>query len=146
MRTGKLTGLAVIVLLSGSLLLGGCTNITPLDARPGYSLPAGPSAGAAALRVTYNFTGTDPVQLSANNIVLKVGQKLTLKPAPGFTGKVRFSSAGEHFWGDIMKQEANKQDSGQVTFTAQKPGKAKLKIIPNTDDVERAVDLWVTVE
>lgn len=139
----------VCALLSFVLLLGGCTNINPTDPQqPPYSPPSAgqPPQTGGDVTVTYNYNATDKVQLSANNIMLKTGQKLIIKPVRGLTENTRFTSSGENFFGDIMKQEENPQASGQVVFTAIKTGKGKLQIIPNTNDLDRAVDLWVTVQ
>lgn len=133
-----------LLLLLGSLLLGGCNNLFPFNQMPDPSNPSPKQINE--VRVIYNYNGTDKVQLSANNIILKTGQRLILQPAPGLTKTTRFVSSGENFFGDVMKQEGDAQASGKAVFTAIKPGKGKLQIIPNTDEVERAVDLWVTVE
>ncbi len=139
---------ATILLISSGLILGGCTNINPINPPSPYSAlpPSGQSNTGQDYTVTYNYRDTGPVQLSANNIVLKVGQKLILQPAPGLTKNTRFVSSGENFWGNVMKQESDPQASGKAIFTAIKPGKGKLQIIPDTDKVDRAVDLWVTVQ
>ncbi|WP_425058949.1 hypothetical protein [Sporomusa carbonis] len=127
------------------LLIVGCANLTPVEPQPS---PTSPSKQTTEkdVKVTYNYNATDKVQLSANNIVLKVGQRLILEPAQGLTKNTRFSSSGEYFFGDIMQQETNQQETGRVIFIAKKPGKGKLQIIPNTNETARAVDLWVTVE
>ena len=78
--------------------------------------------------------------------MLNVGDRLVLQPAPGLTKNTRFTSTGKYFIGTIMKQEADKPNSGQVVFTAVKPGKGQLQVIPDTDKTDRAVDLWVTVQ
>jgi hypothetical protein len=135
------------ILVLATLALGGCTNnLTPVDPQPAPTTPAKPVTETKDLRVTYNYNDTDKVQLSANNLVLKVGQRLILEPAPGLSKNTRFVSSGEHFIGTIMKQETSDQDANKVVFTAITPGKGKLQIIPNTNQTERAVDLWVTVE
>lgn len=134
----------VVLLLVGCWFLAGCTNITPTD-RPPYTLPPGPSTPPKDVVVTYNYGDTDKVKLSDNNISLTVGQKLILQPAPGLTKNTRFTSSGENFFGDVMKQD-NPQETGKATFTAIKPGKGRLQIIPNTDEVDRATDLWVIVK
>ncbi|XEQ94700.1 hypothetical protein SCACP_35990 [Sporomusa carbonis] len=133
------------LLLSVMLLIVGCANLTPVEPQPS---PTSPSKQTTEkdVKVTYNYNATDKVQLSANNIVLKVGQRLILEPAQGLTKNTRFSSSGEYFFGDIMQQETNQQETGRVIFIAKKPGKGKLQIIPNTNETARAVDLWVTVE
>lgn len=133
-----------VLLLSGTLLLGGCVNLTQTGSPSTPSAPSGPSTGAGEVKVVYNYNDTDKVQLSSNDIVLKVGEKLILQPAAGLTKNTRFTSAGKHFIGDIMKQETG-QD-GRVVFTAVKAGKGQLQIIPDTDKVDRATDLRVTVE
>lgn len=139
-----------LLLLSSSLFLGGCTNnITPTD--PQSPRPTNPPTSQLSpvtdYTVTYNYTDTGPVQLSANNLVLKVGQTLSLEPAPGLYRETRFTSSGENFFGDVMKQEPNQQqDAGRTIFTAIKAGKGRLQIIPNTVETARATDLWVTVE
>ncbi|HMM20415.1 MAG TPA: hypothetical protein PKA10_06725 [Selenomonadales bacterium] len=135
---------AVALLLLAGWLLAGCTNTTPTD-RPPYSLPPGSSTSPKDIVVTYNYHDTDKVQLSDNNISLSVGQKLILRPAPGLTKNTRFTSSGQYFFGEVMKQD-NPQETGKATFTAIKPGKGRLQIIPSTDQVDRATDLWVTVK
>jgi PBP1b-binding outer membrane lipoprotein LpoB len=142
----KVAAAAAILLLAGSVLLGGCSNINPVEPRPPYTLPPAPPTEAKDVKVTYNYNATDKVQLSANNIVLKVGQKLILEPARGLTTNTRFTSSGEYFFADVMKQEGNAQANGKAIFIAEKPGKGKLQIIPNTNDTSRAIDFWVTVQ
>jgi len=134
------------LLLATLFLFGGCTNLTPVDPQSSPNLPATPITEVTDLKVTYNYTDTDKVQLSANNLVLKVGQKLTIEPAPGLTKNTRFVSSGEYFIGNIMKQETGDTSSNKVVFTAITPGKGILQIIPNTDQTARAVDLVVTVQ
>lgn len=138
----RTTAVAAVVLLAGALLLGGCVNFVSTDSPA--TLPGGatPSAGA---KVVYSYGDTGPVQLSANNIVLKVGEKLVLQPAAGLTGNTRFSSAGQYFFYDIVKK-VEQPDSTKLVFEAVKPGKGKLQIIPSGDQTDRATDLWVTVE
>lgn len=143
MRTKSASFFAVL-LLSGALLLGGCVNLTQTGSPSAPSAPSGPSTGAGEVKVVYNYNDTDKVQLSANDLVLKVGEKLILQPAAGLTKNTRFKSAGKYFIGDIMKQETG-QD-GRVVFTAVKAGQGELQIIPDTDKTDRAVDLRVTVE
>ncbi len=146
MRTKSVSFLAVL-LLSGALFLGGCVNLTQTgspSSPSAPSAPSGPSTGAGEVKVVYNYNDTDKVQLSANDLVLKVGEKLVLQPAAGLTKNTRFKSAGKHFIGDIMKQETG-QD-GRVVFTAVKAGQGQLQIIPDTDKTDRATDLRVTVE
>jgi hypothetical protein len=134
---------AVGILLSVILLVSGCETLRPIEPQP---TPAPPKQSTQNdFVITYNYGDTDKVQLSANDIVLKVGQRLVLQPAPGLTKSTRFSSSGEYFFGDIMKQEAS-QNTGKVVFTAIKPGKGKLQIIPNDTETDRATDLWVTVQ
>ncbi len=145
-RASKASGLLAAVLLSAALLLGGCVSTTPTGSPASPSVPSGPATGAGETKVVYNYGDTGKVRLSANNLVLKVGDKLILQPAAGLTKNTRFKSAGKYFIGDIMKQEADKPNSGQVVFTAVKAGKGQLQVIPDTDKVDRAVDLWVTVE
>lgn len=128
------------------LLLGGCTNITPVDPSPNPTLPAKPLTDITTVSITYSYGPTDKVLLSSNNIIIKVGQKLTLEPAPGLTTNTRFTSSGENFFGDVMKQETGGQDDTKASFIAIAPGKGKLTIIPNTNDNARATDLWVTVQ
>lgn len=152
--TKKLIFLTVSIMVVSSLLLGGCTQTTPLNPQPQQPPTQQPQQPGSNLpgqigqttTITYNYGDTDKVQLSANNITLKVGDKLILQPAPGLTKTTRFTSSGENFFGDIMKQDAEQPNSGRAEFTAIKAGKGKLQIIPNTTDVDRAVDLWVTVQ
>lgn len=154
--------LTIVLCLSLSTFVIGCSNnLTPVEPQspaPAPSQPQSPTlppqpatppanqAPAKDVVVTYNYGDTGKVTLSANNLVLKVGQKLILSPAPGLFKSTRFTSSGENFWGDIMQQEPNTQQNGQAIFTAIKAGKGKLQIIPNNTEVERAVDLWVTVQ
>ncbi|MDT8902710.1 hypothetical protein [Anaeroselena agilis] len=144
MRTKKAASFFAVLLLSGTLLLGGCVNLTQTDSPSTPSVPSGPSTGAREVKVVYNYNDTDKVQLSGNDLVLKVGEKLVLQPAAGLTKNTRFKSAGKYFIGDIMKQETDQH--GKVVFTAVKAGKGQLQIIPDTDKEDRAVDLRVTVE
>jgi hypothetical protein len=150
------------LLLFATLLLGGCTNVNPVEPQPAPPTPSTPTNPATPttptiptkppgnnlqdVKVIYNYSDQDKVHLSANNIMLKVGQRLILQPAPGLTRNTRFTSSGEHFFGDVLKQETGGPDSGKVIFTAIKPGKGKLTIIPNTTETDRASDLWVTVQ
>jgi hypothetical protein len=145
-RTNKAATLLAVLLLSGALLLGGCVSTTPTGSPASPSVPSGPSTGAKEAKVVYNYGETGKVQLSENDIVLKVGDRLILQPAAGLTKNTRFKSAGKHFIGDILKQETGQPNSGQVIFTAVKAGKGQLQVIPDTDKTDRAVDLWVTVE
>jgi hypothetical protein len=142
----KIASLAAVTLLSAALLLGGCVNLTPTGSPSAPAAPSAPSAGGDTVKVVYNYGDADKVQLSANNIVLKVGDKLVLQPAAGLTKNTRFKSAGKFFIGDIMKQENDQPNSGRVVFTAVKTGKGQLQVIPDTDKVDRATDLWITVE
>ncbi|QDR82334.1 hypothetical protein [Sporomusa termitida] len=139
---------AVVCLVLVGLLAAGCSNnMTPVDPN-GSAPPAAPSPATPVPqehKVTYNYGDTGPIQLSANNLVLTVGQKLILAPAPGLTKNTRFISSGENFFGDIMQQEGD-TGTGQVVFVAKKAGKGKLQIIPNTNETSRATDLWVTVQ
>lgn len=144
MLNRKKTSFLAVLMLSGALLLGGCVNLTQTGSPSAPSAPSGPSTGAGEVKVVYNYNDTDKVQLSANDLVLKVGEKLILQPAAGLTKNTRFKSAGKHFIGDIMKQETG-QD-GRVVFTAVKAGKGQLQVIPDTDKEDRATDLRVTVE
>ncbi len=147
-RAIKATTIIAVLLLSGALLLGGCVNLTQTGApSPSPSNgSSGPATGAKDAKVVYNYNDTDKVQLSDNNIVLKVGDRLVLQAAPGLTKNTRFKSEGKYFIGGIMKQEPVQPNSGQVVFTAVKPGKGQLQVIPDTDKADRAVDLWVTVQ
>ena len=135
--------LAAVLLLTGALLLGGCVNQVSTDSPA--TLPGGSPAPTGGAKVVYNYGDTGPVKLSDNNIVLKVGEKLVLQPAAGLTKNTRFSSSGEYFFADVMKQE-NQPSDGKLVFSAVKPGKGRLQIIPNSTETDRAVDLWVTVE
>lgn len=144
-RAIKATSVIAVLLLSGTLLLGGCVNLTQTGA-PSSEQPSGPATGSRDVKVVYNYGDTGKVELSGNNLVLKVGDRLVLQPAAGLTKNTRFVSSGKHFIGAIMKQEADKPNSGQVVFTAVKAGKGQLQVIPDTDKTERAADLWVTVE
>lgn len=143
-NTKSIVHAAICIFLSGILLMCGCESLRPIEPQP----PAPPAKQTAQndFVITYNYGDTDKVQLSANNIALKTGQKLVLQPAPGLTKNTRFLSSGENFIGDIMQQEPNQNDPGKVIFTAVKPGKGKLQIIPNGTETDRATDLWVTVQ
>lgn len=136
-------GFLMSLVVAISLLLGGCSDVRPLDPQT----PSSPATGqtGSAVKVTYNYGDSGNVQLSSNDITLKVGQKLILEPASGLTKNTRFLSAGESFFGDIMTQEAN-QSEGKLIFTAKAAGKGKLQIIPNSTETDRATDLWVTVQ
>jgi hypothetical protein len=149
--------MVAVIMLSISLFITGCTNVNPVEPQNPSSptSPAPPSTvnppvvqppQTSDIRVTYNYNATDKVQLSANNIVLRVGQRLILEPAPGLTKNTRFTSSGDNFFGDVMKQDTDSTQTGKAIFTAIKPGKGKLQIIPNTTEVNRAVDFWVTVQ
>jgi len=142
----KWTVFFVGTLLLVVLLLGGCTNLTPVDPQPTPTIPPKQVTEIADLKVTYNYSDTGKVQLSANNLVLKVGQKLTLEPAPGLSTNTRFVSSGEYFIGNVMRQETDGAESNKVVFTAINPGKGILSVIPNTNETDRAVDLVVTVQ
>jgi len=144
----KWIGFFVVILLSTILFLSGCTNMTPLDPQTSPNTPAKSLTDGTDLKVTYSYndSGTDKVQLSTNNLILKVGQKLILEPAPGLTTNTRFVSSGQYFFGTVMKQETSDGGGNRVVFTAIKPGKGILQIIPNTDQTDRAVDLSVTVQ
>jgi len=137
-----------ILLLVGSLFVGGCANTNPIvpQSPPAAPSPAAQPSQTNDITVMYNYSDTSKVQLSANNISLTVGQKLILQPAPGLTIVTRFTSSGDSFFGDVMKQEVDPKDTSKVVFTAIKPGKGRLQVIPNTSDTDRAVDLLVTVQ
>jgi PBP1b-binding outer membrane lipoprotein LpoB len=149
----KLIQAASLLLLISSLLLGGCSDMTPVEPQkptsPAPTTPAEPSKQTPAVqefKVTYNYGATGPVELSANNITLKVGQKLILQPASGLTKNTRFRSSGDNFFSDVMEQQGDQNASGQLVFIAKQPGKGKLQIIPNSTEEARAVDFWVTVQ
>lgn len=147
----QLTCATAILLAFSIFLLYGCTNLNPV-------VPQSPSSNNPPAQqtpltqqtndfiVTYNYSDTGKVELSANDIVLNVGQKLILQPAPGLTKNTRFVSSGEYFFGDIMQQETAPTDTTKAAFTAIKAGKGKLQIIPNSTETDRATDLWVTVQ
>jgi hypothetical protein len=144
----KIVQAATLLLLVSSLLLGGCTNMTPLEPQ-NPTVPPSPAKETTNVQehtVTYNYGDTGPIQLSANNLVLNIGQKLVLQPAPGLTKNTRFTSGTDNFWGDVMQQEGEQTSSGQLIFTAKNAGKGKLQIIPNSTETDRATDLWVTVK
>lgn len=149
MHNKQFTQMIAVLFLLGSFFLVACTNITPIDPQqpPSASLPPSTQpSDTPDYTVTYNYSDTGPVQLSSNNIVMKVGQTLVLQPIPGLTSKTHFTSSGEYYWGDIMEQQGDPQTSTKAVFKAIKPGKGKLTIIPNENDTARAVDLWVTVQ
>lgn len=135
----------VLLVLAISLTLGGCSDVRPIDSKPPTSPPA---AGQSAdlVKITYNYGDKGAVQLSDNNITLKVGQKLILQPVSGLTQKTRFLSSGEFFFNDVMEQEKTQPEEGKLIFVAKKSGKGKLQIIPNYTETDRAVDFWVTVK
>lgn len=140
------------LLLLGLFLLSGCTNLNPIEPQtPSVNNPPPkqtdnpPAQQTNDITVTYNYNNTDKVQLSANNLVMTVGQRLIIQPAAGLTQNTRFVSTGENFFGDIMRQETT-TDTTKAVFTAVNKGKGKLQIIPNTNETDRAVDLWVTVQ
>jgi hypothetical protein len=143
-----------------TLLLGGCTNVNPLTPQqpaapstpssnpPTLPAPTAPPKSTNDLKdvtVVYKYGDTGKVQLSDNNLSLKVGQRLILQPAPGLTQNTRFTSSGENFFSNVMKQETG-PDTSKAVFTAIAAGKGRLSVIPNTTDIDRATDLWVTVE
>lgn len=140
----KLIHFTIGILLFGILFMSGCDNLRPIEP-PVTPNPPTKQTAQNDLVITYNYGDTDKVQLSANDIILKPGQKLVLQPAPGLTKSTRFTSSGEYFFGDIMKQETDQKEAGKVIFTAIKPGKGKLQIIPNNTETDRATELWVTV-
>jgi len=134
------------ILLSIMLLTSGCTSLTPVDPQPSPTPPAKLSTTNTDVIVTYNYNATDPVQVSSNNLSLKVGQRLILEPAPGLSKNTRFSSSGgEYFWGDVMKQENSQSSTGKAIFVAIHTGKGKLQIIPNSTEINRSIDLLVTI-
>ena len=118
--------------------------LTPETQQP--ASPAKQISDTSDYTVTYTYTDIGKVQLSANNVILKVGQKLILVPALNLTTNTRFTSSGADYIGDFLNQESSDQNSGKVIFTAIKPGKGKLQVVPNTSEVDRAADLWVTVQ
>lgn len=147
----KLIQAATLLLLIGGLLLGGCSDLTPVEPQKPTSptsptTPSKQTPDVQETKITYNYGATGPVELSANNVVLKVGQKLILQPASGLTKNTRFRSSGENFFGDVMEQQGDQNASGQLVFIAKKPGKGKLQIIPNSTEEARAADFWVTVQ
>ena len=128
------------------ILLSGC-NLTQTDQKPYSLMPSTDSTVTAdTVAVTYSYTDTSGIQLSANPVTLKTGQKLVLEPAPGFSGRTRFVSSGEGYIGGFMRQEADPNPSTRVVFTAIKPGTGKLQIIPNMTETNRAADLTITVQ
>jgi len=133
------------LILLCSLLFCGCTNINPIDPQSPSTIPTPKTDQVGDSIVTYNYGTTGNVQLSANNLTLKVGQRLILEPATGLTNNTRFTSSGEYLFSDIMQQDLDEKNQDNVVFTAIKPGKGKLLIIPNSTETDRSVDLWVTV-
>ena len=157
-KTIRFATVFLLLLFAATVLLGGCSNLQPAERQPAQKTPAPAPAPAPTPAPTpsqptetvnyvviYNYGSTGKVELSANNLTLKIGQKLTLQPAKGLTQNTRFTSSGENFFGDVMRQEPE-QSIGRAVFTAIKAGKGKLQIIPNTDETARATDFWVTVE
>ncbi len=145
---------AATIILLISILFSACTNILPVDPQnqPQPQVPAAPPPTTeqpvvvSDYKVVYNYNDTNKVQLSANDLVLKVGDTLTLVPAAGLTKSTRFRSAGEFFIGNIMEQQTTSPESGKVVFVAKKPGKGKIEIIPNNTETGRAAELIVTVK
>ena len=140
MQKTQITLIAAVLLLLSGLVLSSCTNLTPLTpVAPNSSL----LSGEQDYTVTYNYSDDGPIKLSANNIVLATGKRLILQPASSaLGGKLRFISTG-----NVMKQEGDTQKAGQTVFTAIKPGKGKVQIIPTTTRANnRAIDLLVTVK
>lgn len=131
------------LILAVSLFLSGCSDVRPIDSKE----PTSPGAvqSVSAVKVIYNYSNTGEVQLSANNVTLRVGQQLILQPAAGLTKKTRFMSSGEAFFNNVMEL-VKTQDDTKLTFVAKAPGKGKLQIIPNYTETNRAVDFWVTVQ
>lgn len=144
----KWVSFSIGLYLTSIILLSGCANLNPLtpQSQPLPTPPTKQVSDTSDYTVTYNYTDTGNVQLSANNAILKVGQKLILVPALHLTANTRFTSSGPDYIGDFMTQDSSDQNSGKVVFTAIKPGKGKLQVIPNTSDIARAADLWVTVQ
>ena len=144
-RNQRTTLLALVVLvLAISLTLGGCSDVRPIDSNSPISSPTTGQSGDLT-KITYSYGDSGAVQLSANNITLKVGQKLILQPVSGLTQKTRFMSSGEFFFNDVMEQEKTQPEEGKLIFIAKVPGKGKLQIVPNYTETDRAVDFWVTV-
>jgi len=145
----KIVQAVTLLLLVTTLLIGGCTNnMTPVEPQ-NPTVPPSPAKQTTDVQeynVTYNYGDTGPVQLSANNLVLKIGQKLILQPAPGLTKNTHFTSGNDNFWGDVMQQEGDQSSTGQLVFVAKQAGKGKLQIIPNSTETDRATDLLVTVQ
>ncbi|KYZ75635.1 hypothetical protein AXX12_10495 [Anaerosporomusa subterranea] len=142
MRNQRTTFIAMMgLILAFTLFLGGCSDVRPIDSQT----PTAPSTtpNAEAVKVTYNYSDSGNVTLSANNITLQKGQTLILEPAAGLTKKTRFLSSGENFFNDVMEQV--KTDNSKLVFVAKAPGKGKLQIIPNYTETDRAIDFWVTV-
>lgn len=135
----------LILLCVLCIFTAACTNVTPLTPETPNTAPT-PTGQNEGSTVIYNYTDSGPVQLSKNNITLKVGEKLVLQPAAGLTSNTRFTSSGEYFWGNIMEQVSPDSATTNATFTAIKPGKGKLTIIPNGTETDRQADLWATVQ
>ena len=134
-----------VLLLMSSLCFYGCANINPIDPQSPSTIPTPKSEQVGDSIVTYDYADTGDVQLSANNLTLKVGQRLILEPALGLSKNTRFTSSGEYYFSDIMEQDIDQPNEKRVVFIGKKPGKGKLQIIPNSTEIDRAVDLWVTV-
>lgn len=141
-RNQRSTLLAMLgLLIAFTLFLGGCSDVRPIDSQN----PPVLGENDQAVKVTYNYGDSGEVQLSANNITLKVGQQLILEPAAGLSKKTRFMSSGENFFSNVMEQ-VKTQNETKLTFVAKAAGKGKLQIIPNYTETDRAVDFWVTVK
>ncbi len=138
----------ITLILSIAITFSGC-NLTPTDQKPYLLSPAdespAPAEMADAVKVTYTYGDTGDVKLSATTVTLKVGQRLILEPAAGFSGRTRFVSSGEGYIGNMLQQAANPNPSQQIVFTAVQAGTGKLQIIPNMTETDRAANLTVTV-
>ena len=132
------------LLVSLSLVLSAC-NLTPTEQSPSPNVPKA-AENASAVTVAYSYGATGSVQLSANPVILKVGQKLILEPGAGTTGRTRFVSSGASYVGAILQQETDPSITTRVIFTAVKPGTGELQVIPNMTETERATTLTITVK
>lgn len=134
------------ILLTLSLALMACGNLTPTEQQT--PSPAAPQAtdNASTITVTYTYGPTGNVQLSANPVMLRVGQKLIIEAGGGTTGRTRFTSSGSTYVGTFLQQETDPNVTTRVVFDAVKPGTGELQVIPNMTETDRAATLTITVK
>ena len=143
-RTVRLYAMLAI-LLSLSLALTACGNLTPTEQTPSPTAPQA-TDNASTVTVTYTYGPTGNVQLSANPVMLRVGQKLVIEAGGGTTGRTRFTSSGATYVGTFLQQETDPNVTTRVVFDAVKPGTGELQVIPNMTETDRAATLTITVK